>query len=145
MTIKFHYLVRGIIRNGENVLLAHQTGADNTFLPGGHIAGCERAEHALIREIKEEIGRTAIIKRFMGAVEHVWPAASVANHEINLLFEVEVPGLELENPPPSREEHLEFFWSKPRDLIPHNLQPAALIEYLSNWREESAAYWGTSI
>ncbi len=145
MTIKFHYLVRGIIRIGEDFLLAHQIGADNTFLPGGHIAGCERAEHALIREIKEEIGRTAIIKRFMGAVEHVWPAASVANHEINLLFEVEVPGMDLENPPLPCEEHLEFFWSNPRDLISHNLQPAALIDCLSNWRKEYEAYWGTSI
>ena len=49
MTIKFHYLVRRIIRIGEDFLLVRQIGADNTFLPGGHIGECERAEHALIR------------------------------------------------------------------------------------------------
>lgn len=94
MTIKFHYLVRGIICIGDNFLLAHQIGADNTFLPGGHIGESEKAEHGLIREIEEEIGKMAIIKRFVGAVEHVWPAAGVDNHEINLLFEVDVPGLD---------------------------------------------------
>ncbi len=45
MTIKFHYLVRGVIRSGEHFLLAHQIGADNTFLPGGHVGEYERAEH----------------------------------------------------------------------------------------------------
>ena len=145
MTVKFHYVVRGIIRIGEDFLLAHQIGAVNTFLPGGRIGACERAEHALIREIEEEIGKRTVIKRFVGAVEHVWPAASVDNHEINLLFEVEVPGLDLENPPPSCEGHLEFFWSRMSDLISHNLQPTALIDCLSNWQEESAAYWGKSI
>ncbi len=85
-----------------------------------------------MREIEEEIGKRAIIRRFVGAVEHAWTAASGSNHEINLLFEVEVPGLDSENPPPSCEEHLEFFWSRPCDLISHNLQPSALIDCLSN-------------
>ena len=35
--MKFHYLARGIILENEKVLLAHQKGAENTFLPGGHI------------------------------------------------------------------------------------------------------------
>ncbi|MCK5247337.1 NUDIX domain-containing protein [Candidatus Bipolaricaulota bacterium] len=145
MTIKFHYLVRGIICIGEDFLLAHQIGADNTFLPGGHIGEFEKAEHALIREIEEEIGKTAIIKRFVGAVEHAWTEASVNNHEINLLFEIEVPGLDPANSPRSREAHLEFFWAESNELISHNLQPVALIDCLSNWREEYRGYWGTSI
>lgn len=145
MAIEFHYLARAIIRMNDRFLVAHQIGADNTFLPGGHISGCERAKDALIREIEEEIGKTAIIKRFVGAVEHVWPAPGVDNHEINLLFEVEVPGLDPANSPRSHEEHLEFFWAKSSDLISHNLQPAALIDCLSNWQEGYKGYWGTSI
>jgi hypothetical protein len=34
MKIKFHYLVRGILFADGKILLAHQTGAGNTFLPG---------------------------------------------------------------------------------------------------------------
>ena len=35
--MKFHYLARGIILDKGKVLLAHQKGAEHTFLPGGHI------------------------------------------------------------------------------------------------------------
>ena len=66
--MKFHYLVRGIIIADGKVLLAHQKGADNTYLPGGHIESGEGAEDALIREIEEEIGKIAIVERFIGAV-----------------------------------------------------------------------------
>ena len=129
----------------DKFLLAHQIGADNTFLPGGHIDGCERAEDALVREIGEEIGKVAVIKRFVGAIEHAWSSAGVDNHEIDLLFEVEVPGLDGANPPRSCEEHLEFLWVKTSDLISLNLQPAPLITCLSSWQEEHKGYWGTSI
>jgi len=53
--------------NGK-VLLAHQRGTGNTFLPGGHIGKGEKADAALIREMYEEIGETAIVKQFIGAV-----------------------------------------------------------------------------
>jgi ADP-ribose pyrophosphatase YjhB (NUDIX family) len=43
----FHYVARGIVFVNGKVLLAHQKGADNPFLPGGHIEFGERAELAL--------------------------------------------------------------------------------------------------
>ncbi len=57
--MKFHYLVRGIVFEDGKVLLAHQKGADHTFLPGGHIENGEKAETDLIRELEEEIGKKA--------------------------------------------------------------------------------------
>jgi len=33
----FHYLARGLYFVDDHVLLAQLAGADNTFLPGGHI------------------------------------------------------------------------------------------------------------
>ena len=69
----FHYLARGIVMADGRVLVAHQIGADNTFLPGGHINTGEGAEQALAREIEEEIGVRPTVKRFLGAVECAWP------------------------------------------------------------------------
>jgi 8-oxo-dGTP pyrophosphatase MutT (NUDIX family) len=142
----FHYKVRGIISVEGRVLLAHLIGADNTFLPGGHVETGESAEVALVREIEEEFGRQATIRRFLGAVEHAWADNGQHHHEINLLFEVEVPGLRADQPPASQESHIEFIWSRPEHLEKHNLQPYTLIACI---RQRDAAhdggYWASSL
>jgi hypothetical protein len=35
--MKFHYLKPALIISGDYILLAREIGADNTFLPGGHV------------------------------------------------------------------------------------------------------------
>lgn len=142
--MKFHYLVRGIIYMDGKVLLAHQKGAENTFLPGGHIGMRERAGAALVREIAEEIGEIAIVKQFIGAVECMWTENEQANHEINLVFEVELPNLSVTKPPISRESQLEFLWAEPAELKAHNLQPYPLIECLLNWDHGYHGFWGSA-
>jgi 8-oxo-dGTP diphosphatase len=106
--MKFHYLARGIVLEKGKVLLAHQKGAENLFFPGGHIEIGEKAELALAREIEEEIEKKVIIKQFVGAVECSWFENDLGNHEINLLFEVQIPDLDTSESPASLESHLEF-------------------------------------
>jgi 8-oxo-dGTP diphosphatase len=143
MSSRFHYLCRGIIRANGMVLLAHQKGADNTFLPGGHIEFREQAEVALIREIKEEIGKKAVIKGFVGAVEAGWQEQEQTNHEINLIFEVAVSDLDSSLPPDSLEDHLEFIWSQPEDLRKHNLLPEPMIDCITGLKHHYHGYWGS--
>jgi len=142
--VKFHYLARAIIFCDGKVLLAHMKGAENTFLPGGHIEFGEKAEAGLRREIKEEIGKDAQDRRFIGAVECAYTDNGQENHEIDLLFEVGVPGLDPSEIPNARESHLEFLWSAPEELRAHNLLPEALIECLLNWKQNYKGYWGSS-
>lgn len=143
--MKFHYLVRGVVFVDGKVLLAHQKDSGHTFLPGGHIENGEKAETALVRELTEEIGREATVKKFIGAVEHVWTENDEDNHEINLVFELAVSGFNASVPPQSQEDYLEFIWSAPQDLKKHNLRPRPLIECLVNWRSDYNGYWGTSL
>jgi len=140
--MKFHYLARGIILANGKVLLAHQKGASNTFLPGGHIEDGEAAESALIRELQEELGWTGCVRKFIGAVEHVWTEDGQDNHEINLVFEVFVAGADARIAPRSLEERIEFFWSEPKDLIKHNLLPAPLRDCIMNWNANYNGFWG---
>ncbi len=143
--MKFHYLARGIIYRNGKVLLAHQKGTDHTFLPGGHIDMGEPAEAALMREIDEEIGEQAVVKRFIGAVECIWTENGQDNHEINLVFEVDVPALDTSEPPRSRESHLEFVWETPSELESRNLLPATLVECLVNWEGGYHGFWGSAV
>ena len=142
--MRFHYLARGIVWAEGRVLLAHQKGADNTFLPGGHIDAGESAEAALIREIEEEIGMTGCVEGFVGALEARWEEDGEPNHEINLLFAVSIPNLDPANPPASLEPHLEFFWAAPNELETHNLLPSPLIDCLAKWDPERP-FWGSAM
>ena len=70
---KFHFPARGLYVADDHVLLAHFAGADNTFLPGGHIGIGEKATDCLLRELKEELALENIgVGRFLGAIEHKW-------------------------------------------------------------------------
>ena len=142
--MNFHYLARGIIFVDGKILLAHMKGADNTFLPGGHIELGEKAETALLREIGEELGQVAEVRYFIGAVECAYTDNGQENHEINLLFEIRVLGLEADQSPASRERHLEFLWSEPAELKAHNLLPSPIVDCLKTWGQGYKAYWGSS-
>ena len=120
---KFHNLARAVIVKSDYILVAHEIGAANTFLPGGHIEIGESVEVALRREIFEELGREAIIGKYLGAVECVWNDSNGSNFEINHLFTLDVPGISPQENPRSREKHLEFYWVKLQELRHHNLLP----------------------
>jgi len=144
-SVTFHYLVRGILLADGKVLVAHELGAANTFLPGGHIEHGESAEAALVREIDEELGLRPTIRRFLGAVEHIWPEEALDNQEINLLFEIDIDGLTPHEPPPSREPHLEFLWVDVTQLADADLRPPSLIRMLASGMEGIQALWGSSV
>jgi len=141
---RFHYLARGVIRVDGKVLLAHQIKADNTFLPGGHIEHGENAKTALVREVEEELGMTPVVGRFIGAVEHAW-MDDYNNHEINLLFEVAIPGLDASEAPESQEGHLAFIWFTEEELEGHNVLPGPVIECLKACKKDGKGFWGSSI
>ncbi len=142
--MSFHYLARAIILSEGQILLAHQKGAKYTFLPGGHIEFGERAELALAREIAEEIGLPAVVQRFVGAVEGFFVENDRPHHEINLVFEVNVPGLSSDQSPLSREPHLEFLWSPLSDLAANNLLPKPMIAGLLAWEHGAVGFWGSA-
>ena len=78
---KFHLISRAVILNGNYVLLAHQKGMDNTFLPGGHIEIGEGAIAALKREIYEELGLNVDVREYLGALESGWEEREIKHYE----------------------------------------------------------------
>ena len=54
-------------RAGKRVLLIRQYGEQDPMLPAGYVDKGERAEAAVVREIREELGITALSPRFLGS------------------------------------------------------------------------------
>lgn len=105
---KFHFITRAVLLRENNILLAHQKGANNTFLPGGHVEIGESAVSALKREIYEELHLEAEVLGYLGAVEAGWKDGEVEHYEINHLFKAKIKNIEVCNSLLSYEDHLEF-------------------------------------
>ena len=141
---KFNLIARALILNSQQVLLAHQKGANNTFLPGGHIQIGESAATALKREINEELGLSSELEGFLGYVENVWKDGEIENFEINLIFNASISNLDFNSPLISYEEHLEFFWSSVGDLKRNNLLPFPLQKLIKNYLSGNKSIWWAS-
>lgn len=60
---KFNYRACAVIISDNKILAMHDERSPYFYLPGGRVMMGETAEHAVIREIQEELGITAKISR----------------------------------------------------------------------------------
>ncbi|WP_214804895.1 MULTISPECIES: NUDIX hydrolase [unclassified Exiguobacterium] len=75
----------------EGCLLIHRNIRDAFWaLPGGRIQLMESGETAVVREIKEELGLEAQVKRFLCVHENFFTYEDVAFHEVGFYYEVEL-------------------------------------------------------
>ncbi len=144
-TPTIHVIARAVVKFKGRLLLAHAKGASNTFLPGGHVEPGESMPVTLRREMEEEFGMTAEVRRYLGVVEHYWNQDGVDNFEICHVFEATIPGLGSFDDIVSREAHLEFIWADPSELSSHNLQPSPLASVLASpLPQEAPALWAST-
>lgn len=60
---KFNYRVCAMIINDNKILAMHDERSPYFYLPGGRVMMGETAEHAIVREVEEELGVTPKIIR----------------------------------------------------------------------------------
>ncbi|MFN7709541.1 MAG: NUDIX domain-containing protein [Holosporales bacterium] len=146
MSSKICVLARAVILEDDHLLLAYPTencsrtpqGASRFyFLPGGHIERHESAVHALVREIREELGLPCDVERFLGVIEHAWARNPAINdchtHELNLIFKARIAGLSPQDPVPQREPQVAFCWQPLVHLAHLDFRPAPLKTVLPQW------------
>jgi 8-oxo-dGTP pyrophosphatase MutT (NUDIX family) len=144
--MELEILVRAVIEDRGQFLIAHTMGASNTYLPGGHCEAGEGIKHALARELREELGIAAKASDYLGVVEHAWQDSNGQNHEINHLFKVTSSELSADDTPVPLEDHIEFLWLNPDEFDKHNLQPMPLRQLLMKWESGSHTIgWASTI
>jgi len=125
-------IARGVCVMDGQVLLCHGKDSALTYLPGGHIEFRETARQALVREIKEELGLDAVAGRFLGCCEHAFVQKGLPHAEINLVFELSVPGLKPDTPVTAAENWIGFRWQPLDRLDEVKLEPAPLRELIAD-------------
>lgn len=94
---RFNYRVCAVLLDGERILAMHDERSPYFYLPGGRVRMGERAEDAVLREVREELGIEARI------VRPLWLSQSFFNedvvrvdyHELCLYFLVDASATDL--------------------------------------------------
>ncbi|NLG01039.1 MAG: NUDIX domain-containing protein [Lentisphaerae bacterium] len=126
-------IARGVCVVDGHILLCHGKRSTLTYLPGGHIEFRETARQALEREIAEELGRASTAGRFLGCCEHAFLQNGEPHAEINLVFELAIPGLAPGAPVAAAEAWIGFRWQPLAELRAARLEPAPLCDALAGW------------
>jgi len=134
-------IARGVCAVGGQLLLCHGKKAALTYLPGGHIEFCETARQALEREIKEELGCDAEAGRFLGCCEHAFVQKGAPHAEINLVFELSIPGLTPCAHVAAAEDWIGFRWQPLEKLEEANLEPAPLRKLIVEWLKQPGGHF----
>ncbi|OGV59520.1 MAG: hypothetical protein A2283_01440 [Lentisphaerae bacterium RIFOXYA12_FULL_48_11] len=140
-------IARGVFVESGKILLCRNREAMNVYLPGGHIESGESAKVALIREIKEEMGRVATVGRFLGGAENSFIQNGKRHSEINLIFEMTVKNLIAGKKPSSCEDYIEFIWVPLAKLKDSGMKPGFLCRIIPSWLDSSVCLqrWATNM
>ena len=134
-------IARGVCVVDGQVLLCHGRKAVLTYLPGGHIEFRETARQALVREIREELGREAEAGRFLGCCEHAFVQKGEPHAEINLVFELRIPGLRPGAAVEAAEDWIGFRWQPLDRLEEASLEPAPLRTLIADWLRQPGGHF----
>ena len=91
---KFNYRVCAIMISDDKVLAMHDERSPYYYLPGGRVEMGETAEHAVIREIQEELGVTPRIIRplWLNQAFFTEDVDKLNYHELCIYFLMDVAG-----------------------------------------------------
>lgn len=131
MAILHESVARGIFCVGAHCLVARGKGESFSHLPGGHVEAGENPANALVREIREELGRDISDMQYLGQLENTYDRGGDTIYEVNHLFRARLyPPMREEALPQAKEDHLSFRWVPIQDLEAERLMPPAIIPYV---------------
>ena len=94
---KFNYRVCAVIISDDRLLAMHDDRSPYYYLPGGRVALGERAEDAVIREVREELGVTPEIVRplWLNQAFFTEDVDGIRYHELCIYFLMDISNTDL--------------------------------------------------
>lgn len=137
---QIHLISRGLLLQGENIILCQVKTKDWYFLPGGHVENGESSKEALLRELEEETGRKDYkIKSFVGVCENIFLLKKETfQQEVNIIFEVEVLKGSLVS---SLEDKLEFITIKKEDFWKYEILPKSIKDDIQEYMKTNNQFF----
>ncbi len=140
---KFNYRVCAVIISDGRILAMRDGRSPYYYLPGGRVRMGERAEDAVIRELKEELGISAVVSRplWMNQAFFTEDVTGKAFHEICIYFLVDISGTNLESKGDrftmkEGEKTLSFEWLEFERLEDEYFYPLFIKKEIFNLPEE---------
>lgn len=121
--------------NGEVLIVRSKKWGEKYTVPGGHIELGERAEDAIVREVKEETGLDSEVVELLVLQQAIYPK-DYQKHEHYIFmdyvckarsFDVKLDGRELQS----------YVWVKPEDALKLDLEEYTrifVVKYLEKFR-----------
>lgn len=119
-------VARAIITVGRQVLCCQGQGQAFYHLPGGHLEAGEQPIDALIRELREELGREVSRVEAVGVFDHIYERGRDTIQETNHIFAVRLFPVMGEQVPRAQERHLSCAWIELDQLDAKRLRPPAV-------------------
>lgn len=143
MVSLFPVTARGLWVRKNSVLLLEnrRLGAPYHVVPGGHVEKGENAEHAVVRELFEELGLSCTVKRFLGLHENNYinrKGELLAGYHLYFLIDAGA------QEPVQQEALLKPVWTPLAILPTLTLQPTALVHMVPEWLKGAGIFYSSS-
>ncbi len=142
---KFNYRVCAVIISDGRILAMRDGRSPYYYLPGGRVRMGERAEDAVIRELKEELGISAVVSRplWLNQAFFTEDVTGKIFHEICIYFLIDISGTNLESKGDrftmkEGEKTLSFEWLNFERLEDEYFYPLFIKKEIFNLPEEFA-------
>ena len=134
---RFNHRVAGACVHEGRVLLTRAESENFWFLPGGRVEFHEDTRTALHREIREELGCQADVRRLLWVVENFFTLSGKTYHEVAFVYEFRPSDPSVLHPTWTRNitdnnTPIEFRWFSLENLADVNLQPNFLKKVLKD-------------
>ncbi|MFO7937178.1 MAG: NUDIX domain-containing protein [Kiritimatiellia bacterium] len=133
-------IARGVCIRNKRILLCFGRKSGIAYLPGGHVDFGENGKQALEREIEEEMGLKSVAGQFLGCCEHWFIQNGRRHAEVNLVYQLDVSGLDADRQPESVEDWIGFIWQPFDQLDEIRFEPAELGAELAVWVASPGQY-----